>query len=400
MASKPTIKVDILDHEFRNDLPHWLDPVERYKGRHDATRREKHAAHIAELRAKMKQDEPKKRWQRIRARSLRLLGPEAERRIAGRVARVERWGKIRAEAERRLGKRFDPSQPRDEHGRWTDAGGNEPESNPSTSPHAKDPTSASSLLRVEKVTTADLYAKVPGSQQQDAEARAKLASEGEDTEKLYKLPSGHWAPDRLPTHHRIARELMPVEQINAATPPPGEQPTLYILGGRGGSGKGWFTKKGSLAGIKDKAVYVNNDDVKERMPEWRGWNAGQVHEEASHIGEGMEKYARDNKLNLIVDATLKSEKSLAQRIKEFKAAGYKISGHYMYASPATAAERALKRFVDGNAEDGKGRFVPPEYSLASTTNEHTFDSHRDDMDYWEIYDNMGKSPKLHSRKGG
>ena len=124
--------------------------------------------------------------------------------------------------------------------------------------------------------------------------------------------------------------------------------------------------------------------------------------EASDIAEDMEKYALDKGLNVVVEATLKSLGSLEKRIKAYKAAGYKISGHYMYASPAEAATRATQRFVSGNEKDGKGRYVKAEYLLESTTNEHTFDSFRDQMqmDYWEVYDNMGSSPVLHSRKGG
>jgi len=268
----------------------------------------------------------------------------------------------------------------------------------STSPYAKDPSSASALLRIEKnVTVNDLYDKVPGSREQDQMARARLRT-GHETDKEYKLPNGHYAPDRIPTHRAVVNKLMPPSQVAAATPARGEKPTLYILGGRGGSGKGWFTSKNGTID-PSKAVYINNDDVKEALPEYKGWNAAHLHEEASEIGEAMEQYARDNKLNTIVDATLKSSTSLENRIAMYKNAGYRISGHYMYASPATAATRALGRFVAGNAKNGKGRFVPPEYSLSSTTNEHTFDSHRKDMDYWEVYDNNGDSPVLHSRKG-
>jgi len=295
--------------------------------------------------------------------------------------------------------------------KFTDARGNSVPYEPSPFKHADDPTSASSLLQFEySVTVHDLEAKVPKAKEQLAVARVKVKKEP-DTKSLYKtVPTDKkdskgrtvykYDPQREAIHRQLADKLMPQSMIDAARPKPGEKPTLYILGGRGGSGKGWFTKKGgTLAGLK--AVYINNDDVKGALPEYMGFNAGPLHEEASDIGEDMEKFARDNKLNTIVDATLKSEESLAKRIALYKAAGYKISGHYMYASPATAAERALGRFVDGNAEDGKGRFVPPEYSLDSITNENTFDSHRGDMDYWEVYDNMGKwpaPPKLHASK--
>lgn len=335
-------------------------------------RERRRKAYLAEQMATQKAARLKSQWARTKARSLALLGKEAA---------------------------FDESEhPRDEKGRFTHAGGEGAEFEPSPFPHAKDPTSASALLQIEtNVSVDDLHNKVPGSREQDMMARARLRT-GHSTDKQYKLPNGHYAPDRIPVHRAIVNKLMPPEQIAKAQPKAGEQPTLYILGGRGGSGKGWFTGKGGTID-PSKAVYINNDDVKDALPEYKGYNAGLVHEEASDIGEAMEKYALDNRLNTIVDATLKSEGSLAKRIAAYKAAGYKISGHYMYASPATAAERALGRFVSGNAKDGRGRFVPPEYSLSSTTNEHTFDSHRDNMDYWEVYDNMGKSPVLHSRKG-
>ena len=285
--------------------------------------------------------------------------------------------------------------------------------------NASDPKSASSLLQYEwSVSIEDVEAKVPGSKAQVAAARAKVEKEP-DTQKLYKnVPTGkkdakgkeiyRYDPQRAALHKTIIAKLLTQAKIDAARPKPGEKSTLYILGGRGGSGKGWYTdgeRGGTLASMKGKAIYINNDDVKEMLPEYKGWNAGPLHEEASDIAEEVERFARENGLNVIVDATLKSEGSLEKRMKEYKAAGYKISGHYMYASPATAAQRALERFVGGNDENGEGgRFVPPEYTLVeSTTNENTFDNFRDQMDHWEIYDNMKddwpKPPRLHSRKG-
>ena len=49
--------------------------------------------------------------------------------------------------------------------------------------------------------------------------------------------------------------------------------------------------------------------------------------------------------------------------------------------------------------NGQGRFVAPEYSLGSITNEKSFDNVRPLMDTWEIYDNNvdGREPKFHSR---
>jgi len=335
------------------------------------------------------------------------------------------WQSHKRRAMKLLEKHGDHDQ--STHGNWADGGGGDEDDDkggggnskfttadgksvpwkPSPSPHAKDKTSASSLLQLEQgITVADLEAKVPKSAEMSKVAEAKIAkmkADGApDSQTEHKLPNGHYSPDRLPTHLGISRKLWSEQDMANALPPSGQPPTVYLIGGRGGSGKGWFTERGTLS--KVNAVVANNDDVKGAFSEWEGWNAGYLHEEASDVGEQMEAMARDRGLNLVIDMTMKSKGSMEKRIKAFKAAGYKVSMHYMYASPATAAERALGRFVSGNEKNGKGRYVNPKYSLEeSTTNEDTFDSFRDQADYWEVYDNMGKypePPKLHSRKGG
>lgn len=42
MAKKgKPIEIDILDMEMSEGLPHWLDPIELHKGKHDADRKQK-----------------------------------------------------------------------------------------------------------------------------------------------------------------------------------------------------------------------------------------------------------------------------------------------------------------------------------------------------------------------
>lgn len=57
--SKP-IEIDILDMEMSKGLPHWLDPIEKNKGKHDAKRKQNQIAHANELQAKKKPGKPKK----------------------------------------------------------------------------------------------------------------------------------------------------------------------------------------------------------------------------------------------------------------------------------------------------------------------------------------------------
>lgn len=73
MAKSKPIEVDILDMELSKGLPHWLDPIERYKGAHDNARKQKHEAHIAKLKAQLQNDGRKKQWQQTRDEARRRL---------------------------------------------------------------------------------------------------------------------------------------------------------------------------------------------------------------------------------------------------------------------------------------------------------------------------------------
>jgi predicted ABC-type ATPase len=258
--------------------------------------------------------------------------------------------------------------------------------------------SASDLAKPVSKTTDQVIASVPGSKPKIDATRAKLANAVATDAPVahggHKQADGSYTAARVAVQQNVVRSIMTPEAIAAATPKEGEKPTLHILGGRGGSGKSFFTSKNGTID-KSKFLYLNNDDIKGKLPEYRGWNAALVHEESSHIGDGMERAVRDAKLNVIIDGTMKSAGMTEKRIADFKAAGYKIIGHYMYTSPENSATRALERFMRGGET---GRFVPPEYSLGSTTNEASFDRVKDKMDDWEIYDNNGSAPKFHARK--
>lgn len=266
---------------------------------------------------------------------------------------------------------------------------------------------ASDLFHSEqKVDVNAIIDKHPGAREAIAQAREKLKSVVPTGAPLsqggHMLPGGAYAPARRELHKQIVKKLFTPEAVAAATPKAGDAPRLDILGGRGGSGKSWFTKSGVVDG--KSAIYINGDDFKEALPEYQGWNAAQLHEESSYLGNLAERYARVRNLNIIHDATMRSSGSnarLTKRLeewyflqKDFKTNGYKVNGYYMHASPQTAADRAVGRFMNS------GRFVPPEYIASSTTNEAVFDSLRGKFDDWKVYDNNASdfTPKLYAQK--
>lgn len=214
----------------------------------------------------------------------------------------------------------------------------------------------------------------------------------------FKNPDGTYTAEREAVHDRILNAIFTDQAVRDATPAEGEKPLVTFLGGRGGSGKSWFTNP---AGPIDpsKALLLNSDHIKEMLPEYQGWNAPLLHEESSDILAHAEDLARRSGLNVIVDGTLRSEGSAAQRLAIYKAAGYDAEGYYMHTSPQEAARRGMARFMRGGPD---GRYVKVDYILQSTTNERTFDSLKPSFRKWQIYDNNtpGSGPKFVAEGGG
>jgi len=51
-AEARDIVIDILDMEMSQGLPHWLDPIEKYKGKFDEDRRQKQKARTKAMQRK------------------------------------------------------------------------------------------------------------------------------------------------------------------------------------------------------------------------------------------------------------------------------------------------------------------------------------------------------------
>ncbi|HMF47475.1 MAG TPA: zeta toxin family protein, partial [Candidatus Saccharimonadales bacterium] len=244
----------------------------------------------------------------------------------------------------------------------------------------------------------DIVASVPGAREAVSAAESRLAGGTPTNAPVSKGgfvgPDGKYTADREALHQQILGKLFSSDAVKAATPATGEKPVMTVLGGRGGSGKSFFTK----SGIADAAhaVYINADDIQAELPGYGGWNAALYHDEASDITKQADEIARDLHVSVIHDATMRTPGGTAKRVGEYKAAGYAVNGHYMFLPPQTSTKRAMERFVRGGSE---GRYVPASVLLNNTTNERTFDSLKDGFNKWTIYENTGASPKLVAEGG-
>ena len=211
-------------------------------------------------------------------------------------------------------------------------------------------------------------------------------------DRYYDQATKTWDPQRVKeTHIPIIRKFLNDKSIKAATPRPGEKPKYVMFGGRGGSGKGSFTRAKSKGGLdvidKDKYIVLDADEIKQLLPEYEGWNAFSLHEESSYLFDKISDIAREWDLNIVHDMTLKTGKTAINRALEFKEAGYSIDGYYMFLPPQDAASRAVSRFLGPTQ-----RYVPPEVVLSNTANEANFDALMKYFDKWEFYDNQGAFP--------
>ena len=165
-----------------------------------------------------------------------------------------------------------------------------------------------------------------------------------------------------------------------------------MLGGRGGSGKTKFGKDGETK-VYDKQNYIvlNSDEIKKRLPEYKGFNSFEVHEESWDILNKAIKLSMEKGLNVVLDGTMSDRHSNEKILKDFSNAGYNIEMYFMYLKREKAAERALMRF------DYNNRYVPLDVLLNMKENEQNFDELKKYADKWAFYSNdveLGKEPIL------
>ena len=207
-----------------------------------------------------------------------------------------------------------------------------------------------------------------------------------ETYKYHSDGKGHYKENRQKLHKKILNDLF--LHANMAKPKDGEKPTFMVLGGRGGSGKSKFDmpneKNPGNIGVYDKSKYIvlDADAIKEMLPEYKGYNAFEVHEESSDILKKALKIAQKRGLNVVLDGTMKSFGSTEKKIKSFKDAGYNIEMYYMHLPREKAAERAIGRFMGEN-----GRYVPLEILLDMKNNEENFDKLKKYASKWAFYNN-------------
>ena len=228
----------------------------------------------------------------------------------------------------------------------------------------------------------------PETQARITETEARIKA-GTATIDKYRDKDGNWDPEREKLHDQIVADV-----IGDTTSV--DKPQVLITGGLPGSGKSSVLKE--RGEDLSNRVHIDSDAIKAKLPEYEGWNAALLHEEASHIVGRVLVQSVSQKKNVIYDATLKTEKSARDIVGKFESVGYDSKVVFVDVPMESAMNRAVSRFMGPT-----NRYVPLDYlATHDTKNLATMNALKSDVDNWEHWDNSqpyGQPPTLVAQGG-
>jgi predicted ABC-type ATPase len=196
-----------------------------------------------------------------------------------------------------------------------------------------------------------------GERQIDAESIANL------TECINNLPqtkSFHYdyeKNDYKPYRKRLQKDII-YEFKKDLICVERDEPIAILMGGSPASGKSTFLKKYAPYLLKEEIFKIDADEIRSRLPEYKGYNASQTHLETKDIVNTLlsdRNIGIPCKFDLIYDGTMNNTKSYLPLIRLLKKDGYKVFIVYIDRVPKDViVKRALERYKKS------GRFVPLE----------------------------------------
>jgi predicted ABC-type ATPase len=174
--------------------------------------------------------------------------------------------------------------------------------------------------------------------------------QGDDgkTHTMYK-------PERVQLHNRIIEEMTGNAQCIKR-----DEPIAVLMGGAPGSGKSTFLKINAPYMTSDKIWKIDADEVRSKLPEYRGWNSPTTHEESKDVvNKLLDSFDQPCKHDLLYDGTMTNADKYKPIIKRLRKLGYKIFLVFMDIPKQKSIERALSRYRENNGKETEfGRYVP------------------------------------------
>ncbi len=164
---------------------------------------------------------------------------------------------------------------------------------------------------------------------------------GKETITKYTDRSGEWDAERVQTVHEPIIKKMLNDKAKAAE---GTKPKLVMLIGSPGSGK---TTVGMpiVKKMMPESTVVDPDAVKEMLPEYRGWNAMQLHKESTHIAKQVQRAAVAEGHNILYDGTGRFTEGMMKIADDYADKGYDVHVVHVSAPLKVTVQRVAKRFL-------------------------------------------------------
>lgn len=161
--------------------------------------------------------------------------------------------------------------------------------------------------------------------------------------------TGRYTKERQMLHREI------INSFKEQKPCVSTKPMAILTGGPPGSGKSTFLKKFAPWINSGKLYHIDADEVRSRLPEYKGWNATNTHLETKDIVDRLlEEIGIPCNHDLIYDGTMNKSKNYLPLIDKLAAMGYRTFVIYIRVPKEVSVERALGRY------QRSGRFVPLE----------------------------------------
>lgn len=206
---------------------------------------------------------------------------------------------------------------------------------------------------------------------------SKCIADAPDTKALHVDKNGNYTEERKALHEQILSELNNQECIKQ------RRPIAILMGGLPGSGKSTFLSKNLKWVTDDNFYWIDADQIREKLPEYKGWNASNTHNETKElVAMAIENIAKNCKYDIVYDGTMTSESGYSEMLKMLKENDYRVFIIYIHIDTETAVERALNRYVVS------GRYVPIEVIRGKHKGVSGFDFLKDKVDGYVLVDGL------------
>lgn len=145
-----------------------------------------------------------------------------------------------------------------------------------------------------------------------------------------------------------------------------EEPTMVIVGGQPGAGKSRSIDSVRLdlersGGVMEIAAddlrkfHPKNDELMQKDDRTA---ADFTHADASAWAEKAERFAREQKFNVLIEGTLKTPENAAAKLAEYREAGYFVEARVIAVHERTSWQGVVGRYEQQKEDAGVGRMTP------------------------------------------